>query len=80
MTARLPWSLEAADIAFCHAGGLDWNAREALAPMVDRAQVAENIEQLVNQVRTVARAGDHVLSMSNGGFGGVHTKLLAALA
>ena len=80
MTARLPWSLEAADIAFCHAGGLDWNAREALAPMVDRAQVAENIEQLVNQVKTAARAGDHVLCMSNGGFGGVHAKLLAALA
>ena len=80
MTAQLPWSLEAADIAFCHAGGLDWDAREALAPMVDRAQVADNIEQLVKQVKSVARPGDHVLCMSNGGFSGVHAKLLAALA
>ena len=80
MTAQLPRALEAADIAFCHAGGLDWDAREALAPMVDRAQVADNIEQLVNQVKAAARAGDHVLCMSNGGFGGVHGKLLAALA
>lgn len=79
MTALLPWSLEATDIAFCHAGGLSWDAREALAPMVDRAHVADNIEQLVKQVKAVARGGDHILCMSNGGFGGVHGKLLAAL-
>ena len=79
MTAQLPWSLEAADIAFCHAGGLDWDAREALAPMVDRAHVADNIDQLVAQVKAAAKPGDHVLCMSNGGFGGVHGKLLAAL-
>ena len=80
MTAQLPRSLEAADIAFCHASGLDWDAREALAPMVDRARVADNMVQLVQQVVIAARPGDHVLCMSNGGFGGVHGKLLAALA
>ena len=80
MTVQLPRALEAADIAFCHAGGLDWDAREALGPMVDRARVADNIEQLVKQVQSAARPGDHVLCMSNGGFGGVHGKLLAALA
>ena len=79
MTAQLPWSLEAADIAFCHAGGLDWDSREALAPMVDRAHVADNIEQLINQVQAAAKPGDHVLCMSNGDFGGIHGKLLAAL-
>ena len=79
MTAQLPWSLEAADVAFCHAGGLDWDAREALAPMVDRAQVADTIEELVKQVKAAARGGDHILCMSNGGFGGVHGKLLASL-
>ena len=79
MTAQLPWSLEAADIAFCHASGLSWDAREALAPMVDRAHVANSIDQLVAQVKAAARPGDHVLCMSNGGFGGVHGKLLAAL-
>jgi UDP-N-acetylmuramate: L-alanyl-gamma-D-glutamyl-meso-diaminopimelate ligase len=79
MTAQLPWSLETVDIAFCHAGGLDWDAREALAPMVDRAHVADTVEQLVTQVKSAARPGDHLLCMSNGGFGGVHAKLLAAL-
>ena len=80
MTSQLPRALEAADIAFCHAGGLDWDAREALAPMVDRAHVADTLEELVKQVKAAARPGDHVLCMSNGGFGGVHGKLLAALA
>lgn len=79
MTAQLPWSLEQADLAFCHAGGLDWDARAALVPMGDRAQVADNIEQLLVQVKAVARPGDHLLCMSNGGFGGIHARLLEAL-
>ena len=37
MKAQLPWSLEQADLAFCHSGGLGWDAREALAPMGARA-------------------------------------------
>ena len=80
MTAQLPWSLEQADLAFCHAGGLDWDARAALAPMGERAQVADDLEQLLAQVSAAARPGDHLLCMSNGGFGGIHAKLLAALA
>ena len=79
MTAQLPGSLEQADLAFCHAGGLDWDARAALAPMGKRAHVAGNIDELVEQVVAVARPGDHLLCMSNGGFGGIHEKLLAAL-
>jgi UDP-N-acetylmuramate: L-alanyl-gamma-D-glutamyl-meso-diaminopimelate ligase len=79
MTAQLPWSLESADLAFCHAGGLDWDARAALAPMGARAQVADNIDQLLTQVTAAARPGDHLLCMSNGGFGGIHARLLEAL-
>lgn len=79
MTAQLPWSLERADLAFCHAGGLDWDARAALAPMGERAQVADNLDQLLAQVKAAVRPGDHLLCMSNGGFGGIHAKLLAAL-
>lgn len=80
MKAQLPWSLEDADLAFCHAGGLGWDAREALTPMGTRAQVADSIEELVGQVVASARPGDHILCMSNGGFGGIHPKLLQALA
>jgi UDP-N-acetylmuramate: L-alanyl-gamma-D-glutamyl-meso-diaminopimelate ligase len=79
MKSQLPWSLEHADLAFCHTGGLDWDAAAALAPMGQRAQVAGSVEEIVRQVAATARAGDHVLCMSNGGFGGVHAKLLVAL-
>ncbi len=79
MKAQLPWSLEDTDLAFCHGGGLGWDAREALAPMGARAQVADSIDELVQQVVAAARPGDHILCMSNGGFGGVHQKLLEAL-
>ncbi|WP_439586192.1 UDP-N-acetylmuramate:L-alanyl-gamma-D-glutamyl-meso-diaminopimelate ligase [Hydrogenophaga sp.] len=79
MKSQLPWSLEAADLAFCHSGGLDWDATEALAPMGSRALVAHNIDELVDLVSAAARAGDHIVCMSNGGFGGVHQRLLDAL-
>lgn len=79
MKSQLPWSLEQANLSFCHSGGLDWNAHEALAPMGSKAQVAANIDELVKQVMSHAKAGDHLLCMSNGGFGGIHDKLLNAL-
>ena len=80
MTAQLPWSLEQADLAFCHAGGLDWDARAALAPMGARAKVADDIAAVLAQVKAAAQPGDHLLCMSNGGFGDIHSRLLAALA
>ncbi len=79
MKSQLPWSLELAELAFCHAGGLGWDAHEALAAMGAKAQVADNIEQLVQQVVAAAKPGDHIVCMSNGGFGGVHAKLLERL-
>ena len=79
MKARLPWSLESADLSFCHSAGLDWDAAEALATMGSRVQVAGDIDTLVDQVVTAARPGDQVLCMSNGGFGGIHQRLLDAL-
>ncbi len=79
MKAQLPWSLEEADLAFCHSGGLGWNAEEALAPMGKQAVVCDSIDKLVARVVAAARPGDHVLCMSNGGFGGIHAKLIEAL-
>lgn len=79
MKGQLPWALTHADLAFCHAAGLDWDAAQALAPLGARARVVHGIDALVAQVAAAARPGDHILCMSNGGFGGVHGKLLAAL-
>jgi UDP-N-acetylmuramate: L-alanyl-gamma-D-glutamyl-meso-diaminopimelate ligase len=79
MKAQLPWSLEDADLAFCHSGGLDWDARDALAPLGERVMVANTVDQLAQQVASAARPGDQIVCMSNGGFGGIHGKLLDLL-
>jgi UDP-N-acetylmuramate: L-alanyl-gamma-D-glutamyl-meso-diaminopimelate ligase len=79
MKAQLPWSLEQADLAFCHSAGLDWDAAQALEPMGQRAQVLADIDSLVSRVTDAAQRGDHILCMSNGGFGGIHDRLLKAL-
>jgi UDP-N-acetylmuramate: L-alanyl-gamma-D-glutamyl-meso-diaminopimelate ligase len=80
MKAQLPWSLEEADLAFCHSGGLGWDAEAALSTMGARAKVGTNIDEVIAQVLAQVQPGDHLLCMSNGGFGGIHAKLLAALA
>ena len=79
MKAQLPWSLEQADLAVCHSGGLGWDPADALAPMGDRARIATTVEDTMTAVMAAVRPGDHVLCMSNGGFGGIHARLLDAL-
>jgi len=80
MKDRLAASLAAADLTFCYTNGLGWDAAVALAPLGSRATTHSDLDRLVAQVAASARAGDHVLIMSNGGFGGIHGKLLARLA
>ncbi len=80
MKALLPDALSSADLSFGYAGGLGWNLGEALQPLGARAQAFDDLGALVAAVASAARPGDRVLVMSNGGFGGVHDKLLQALA
>jgi len=80
MKAALPGSLAQADLVFCYSAGLGWDAAEALAPLGTRAAVFDDLDALVVAVTKAARDSDHILVMSNGGFGGVHQRLLAALA
>ena len=80
MKALLPWALEEADLSFSLQGNYGWSVRDALAPIADTAVVADSVEAVVAAIVRSARAGDHVLCMSNGAFSGIHDKLLAALA
>ena len=79
MKAQLPWALEEADLALCHDAGLGWDAAQALAPLGPRARVAHSVDELLAAVLAAARPGDNLLCMSNGGFGGLPARLLAAL-
>jgi UDP-N-acetylmuramate: L-alanyl-gamma-D-glutamyl-meso-diaminopimelate ligase len=80
MKDALPGSLAAADRVFCYAANLGWDVAGALAPLGAKAVVQQDLEALVAMIVAEAKPGDHVLVMSNGGFGGIHDKLLARLA
>jgi UDP-N-acetylmuramate: L-alanyl-gamma-D-glutamyl-meso-diaminopimelate ligase len=80
MKAQLPGSLSDADKVFCYAGGLGWDAAEALKPLGSKAQTFEDLGELIEAIAAEAKSGDHVLIMSNGGFGGIHGKLLEHLS
>ncbi|MFN4148413.1 MAG: UDP-N-acetylmuramate:L-alanyl-gamma-D-glutamyl-meso-diaminopimelate ligase [Rhodocyclaceae bacterium] len=80
MKDALPGSLREADQVFCYAANLGWDAATALSPLGEKVQVSADLEDLVGRIVTAVRPGDHVLVMSNGAFGGIHEKLLAALA
>ncbi|MBY4897396.1 UDP-N-acetylmuramate:L-alanyl-gamma-D-glutamyl-meso-diaminopimelate ligase [Cupriavidus sp. AU9028] len=85
MKTQLPASLELADQVFGYGApsgkdALGWDLAEALAPLGERGAAFDDLDALVRAVRAAAMPGDHVLVMSNGGFGGVHQKLLDALA
>lgn len=79
MKSALPASLKEADLVFCYQANLGWDAAEALAPINAKTQVHDDLNQLVMAIKKTAHVGDHVLVMSNGGFGGIHQKLLDAL-
>ena len=79
MKNALPASLAQADLVFCYQANLGWDAGAALASIASKTQVHDDLTQLILAIKQVATAGDHVLVMSNGGFGGIHQKLLDAL-
>ena len=79
MKDALPASLKEADLVFCYGANLGWDAAEALKPIAYKSQTFDDLNLLVNAIKTAAKQGDHILVMSNGGFGGVHQKILDAL-
>jgi UDP-N-acetylmuramate: L-alanyl-gamma-D-glutamyl-meso-diaminopimelate ligase len=79
MKDELPSSVALADKVYVYSAGLGWDAGAVFGRLGDKARWTEDLDALVQAVAGEARPGDHVLVMSNGGFGGIHGKLLAAL-
>ncbi|MDQ2186602.1 UDP-N-acetylmuramate:L-alanyl-gamma-D-glutamyl-meso-diaminopimelate ligase [Alcaligenaceae bacterium A4P071] len=85
MAARLAPALAAADEVFCFGAAtgkhaLGWDPAQVLSPLGTRAHAYDDIDALVAAIVAGTRTGDHIVVMSNGGFGGIHGKLLDALA
>ncbi|HUF82300.1 MAG TPA: UDP-N-acetylmuramate:L-alanyl-gamma-D-glutamyl-meso-diaminopimelate ligase [Burkholderiales bacterium] len=79
MKDELPPSLAAADRIYVYSAGLGWDAAAVFAPLGTRARCEDELDRLIAAVVAEAKAGDHVLVMSNGGFGSIHEKLLDRL-
>ena len=84
MKSQLPDSLKDADLVFAYGASsgkdaLGWDLKESLAPLGAKAQAFDDLEKLMAAVKKEAKSGDMILVMSNGGFGGVHRKLLEIL-
>jgi UDP-N-acetylmuramate: L-alanyl-gamma-D-glutamyl-meso-diaminopimelate ligase len=73
-------SLTGADVVFCYAANLGWDLPQALLPLGEKAVAFEELDQLIAAITAYAQPGDHVLIMSNAGFGGIHEKLLKRMA
>jgi UDP-N-acetylmuramate: L-alanyl-gamma-D-glutamyl-meso-diaminopimelate ligase len=63
---------------------LGWDLNEVLSPLNSKEQgkayAFDDLGTLVASVAKEAKPGDHILVMSNGGFGGVHQKILHAIS
>ena len=79
MRARLAESLFDADHVYSYSGGLGWSVAESLQALGTRAEDFADIDALVTAVVNAAKAGDHILIMSNGGFGGIQQRILNQL-
>lgn len=77
----IPAAMAAADAAFLfQPPGIDWSVSELLEAIPVPADWATELDTLVMQIVEAARPGDTIVVMSNGSFGGIHDKLLGALA
>ena len=79
MKDRLAASLAHADRVYCYSAGLQWDAATTLAPLGKKAEIHADFDRLLDAISAGARAGDHIVVMSNGGFNGIHDKLLTLL-
>ena len=76
---RLAASLSDADLVFCYTANLGWDAAAALAPLGEKLSTSDQLPTLIDSITHTANPGDHMLVMSNGGFGGIHDNLLVRL-
>jgi UDP-N-acetylmuramate: L-alanyl-gamma-D-glutamyl-meso-diaminopimelate ligase len=73
-------SLSKADRVWMYQGpGVNWDVAGSVASLGERASTSRNLDELIEVLARTAAPGDHILIMSNGGFGGIHGKLLTAL-
>lgn len=69
----------ASNVFLYQAGNIDWDISTAMATALVPVAVLYDIDEIIEQVVAQANCGDTIIVMSNGGFSGLHQKLLAQL-
>ena len=80
MRDALPGALTNADVVFVYDNHLGWDVAKAFEPIGTKTGVFADLNAMIDALVVIAKPGDQILVMTNGGFGGVHGKILAKLA
>ena len=80
MKDKLSKSFTEADQVFIFGGDLKWDIKSTFSTLVPRPKIHNNLDTLINEIVSYTIPGDVVLIMSNGGFGGIHKRILAKLS
>lgn len=70
---------DADDVLWYQPPGCDWSLEEVVNHSPVPAKLVTDLEALVADALALSGPGTHIVVMSNGGFGGVHQRLLQAL-
>lgn len=77
---KIQESLADADMVVCRETESDWGLKDVLATFKQPTSTYRDVDALVAGLTAQLKAGDHVIIMSNSGFGGIHQKLMDAIA
>jgi UDP-N-acetylmuramate: L-alanyl-gamma-D-glutamyl-meso-diaminopimelate ligase len=80
LAQALPASFDEAQVVVCYTAGIQWDVRDTLGNVGERLFTSDNLSEVIDHVVAQAKPGDWVVAMSNGSFGGIHQKLIDALA
>ena len=80
LAQALPASFDEAQAVVCYTAGIQWNVRDTLGSVGERLFTSDDLNEVIDHVVSLAQPGDWVVAMSNGSFGGIHQKLIEALA
>ncbi|MFT6552809.1 MAG: UDP-N-acetylmuramate: L-alanyl-gamma-D-glutamyl-meso-diaminopimelate ligase [Zhongshania marina] len=74
-----PATASADEVIWYQPPGLDWSLDSVIANSPTPARLSTDLDRSVSELAASLKAGDHLVIMSNGGFGGVHQRVLKAL-
>lgn len=72
-------AVDANHVTWYQPAGLNWDLSPVVSQSKVPSEVANNIDSIIEKLVREAKSGDYIVIMSNGGFGGIHQKLVAAL-